>query len=468
MSTTLFSADVYRNRRRTLRDKIGSGLILLPGNGLAPNNYPNNAYYFRQDSSFRYYFGLNVPDLVGLIDADADEAWLFGNDFTVEDIIWTGPQPLLRDMAAEVAVTRTAPLAELAPRLRKAVSLGRKVHYLPPYRGETKLQLSDWLGIVPAQLHDYKSVELMLAVAAMREVKGPEEIEAMERAFPIGYEMHTTAMRMCRAGVVERTIAGALEGIARSKGQGVSFPSIVSQHGETLHNLHADGVLENGRLLLCDAGAESLEGYCSDHTRTYPVSGRFTPRQRDVYEVVLQAHDRIAESVRPGMKYHEEIHLACYRMLAEGLAGLGLLRGTADDAVASGAMYLFMPHGLGHGLGMDVHDCEAFGERSFDYASIADRAAAVGACVYRAAWRVKPGTILSDEPGIYFIPALMDKCRAEGLYKGIVDYEALEAYRDFGGIRIEDDLLVTETGCRMLGDRKIPVTVDELEAVVGR
>ena len=275
-------------------------------------------------------------------------------------------------------------------------------------------------------------------------------------------------MRMCRAGVVEREIAGALEGIARSMGQGVSFPSIVSQHGETLHNLNSEGILENGRLLLCDAGGESLEGYCSDHTRTYPVSGRFTDRQRDIYDIVLDAHDHIARIVRPGMKYHEDIHLEAYRKLAEGLIGVGLLKGTAEDAVASGALYLFMPHGLGHGLGMDVHDCEAFGERSFDFSSIAERAAKSATCIYRAAWRVQPGTILSDEPGIYFIPALIDKSRAEGLYRGIVDYDRLESYRDFGGIRIEDDLLVTEEGCRMLGDKRIPVTAEELEEVVGR
>ncbi|WP_348715570.1 aminopeptidase P family protein [uncultured Alistipes sp.] len=464
----MFSAEIYRTRRAELRRKVGSGLILLPGNTLSPNNYPNNAYYFRQDSSFRYYFGLNIPSLTGLIDADSGEEWLFGDDFTVEDIIWTGPQPLLRDLAAEAGIERTAPAKELAARIRKAISLGRRIHYLPIYRAELKLQLSELLGIAPALLHDYKSVDLMLAVAEMREKKGPEEIEAMERAFHIGYAMHTTAMRMCRAGVVEREIAGALEGIARSMGQGVSFPSIVSQHGETLHNLNSEGILENGRLLLCDAGGESLEGYCSDHTRTYPVSGRFTDRQRDIYDIVLDAHDHIARIVRPGMKYHEEIHLEAYRKLAEGLIGVGLLKGTAEDAVASGALYLFMPHGLGHGLGMDVHDCEAFGERSFDFSSIAERAAKSATCIYRAAWRVQSGTILSDEPGIYFIPALIDKSRAEGLYRGIVDYDRLESYRDFGGIRIEDDLLVTEEGCRMLGDKRIPVTAEELEEVVGR
>lgn len=450
-----------------LRTKIGQGIILLPGNAPAPNNYPNNAYYFRQDSSFLYYFGLNIPSLVGLIDADSGEEALYGDDFTVEDIIWTGPQPTLRELGAQAGVTETFPSADLAARLRKAIAQGRKIHYLPPYRGETKLQLSELLGIKPALLHDYKSVDLMFAVAEMREKKSAEEIEEMERAFRIGYEMHTLAMKLCRPGIVEREIAGAIEGVAKSLGSGLSFPSIVSQHGETLHNLNCDGVLEEGRLLLCDAGGETVNNYCSDHTRTYPVSGRFTEQQKEIYNIVLAAHDHVARIVKPHMMY-TEIHKAAYLTLAEGLIGVGLIKGTAADAVASGAMTMFMPHGLGHGLGMDVHDCEAMGERSFDFLTIAERAAKSATCIYRAAWRIEPGTVLTDEPGLYFIPALIDKCRAEGLYKGIVDYDALEAYRNFGGIRIEDDILVTEEGSRILGDRKIPVTVEELEAVVGK
>ncbi len=463
----MFSAKTYASRREVLRTKIGSGVILLPGNMPAPNNYPNNTYYFRQDSSFLYYFGLNIPSLAGVIDADTGEEMLFGDDFTVEDIIWTGPQPTLRELGAQVGIAAAHPMAELEKHLRKAIAQGRRIHYLPPYRGETKLQLSELLGIAPARLHEHKSVDLMLAVAEMREAKSAEEIDELERAFRIGYDMHTLAMKMCRPGVIEREIAGAIEGVAKSAGAGVSFPSIVSQHGETLHNLCADGVLEEGRLLLCDAGGETVGNYCSDHTRTYPVSGRFTPKQREIYEIVLAAHDRVAAIVKPGMMY-TDIHNAACLTLAEGLVGAGLVRGSAEDAVAAGAMTLFMPHGLGHGLGMDVHDCEAMGERSFDFSSIADRAAESATCIYRAAWRVRPGTVMSDEPGIYFIPALIDKCRAEGLYRGIVDYDRLDSYRDFGGIRIEDDLLLTDTGCRIIGDRKIPITVDELEAVVGK
>lgn len=464
----MFAPSTYVERRQTLMKKIGSGLILLPGNTFSPNNYPNNAYYFRQDSTFRYFFGLNNPTLVGLIDADAGESMLFGDDFTVEDIIWTGPQPTLRELGAEVGVTQTYPFAAVAEFLSRAVSQGRRVHFLPPYRGETKIQLQEWLGLTPTMVQECRSVELMFAVAEMREKKSEEEIVEMEKAFQLGYQMHTLAMKMCRPGVVEREIAGAVEGIAKGYGQGVSFPTIVSQHGETLHNLNCDGVLEAGRLLLVDGGAETVSGYCSDHTRTYPVSGRFSDRQRDIYNIVLKAHDDVAAMVAPGMMY-QEVHLAAYRSLAEGLIGVGLLKGTVDQIIESGAMTMLMPHGLGHGLGMDVHDCEAMGERSYDFSTLLDQAARSATCVHRATWRLEPGTVLTDEPGIYFIPALIDKCRAEGKYAGLVNYDLLADYYDFGGIRIEDDLLVTPTGNRMLGgEQHIPITVEELEAVVGK
>ena len=298
-------------------------------------------------------------------------------------------------------------------------------------------------------------------------LKLPCAIEAMERAFHIGYAMHTTAMKMCRAGVVEREIAGAIEGIALGQGAGISFTSIVSQHGETLHNHNYDGVLENGRLLLVDAGAESVENYCSDHTRTYPVSGKFTEQQRDIYNIVLAAHQQAPQNMRAGAMYMEDVHRKALLTLAEGLKGVGLINGSAEDAVAAGAMFLFMPHGLSHGMGIDVHDCEAMGERSYDFSAIAFRAAESATCIHRATWRLRAGTVMSNEPGIYFIPALIDKSKSEGLYKGIVNYDKLDGYRTFGGIRIEDDVIVTENGGRVIGgDKKIPVTVEELEDIL--
>ncbi|MFR9524438.1 MAG: aminopeptidase P family protein [Rikenellaceae bacterium] len=462
----MISLQSFIERRATLRNKIGRGLILLPGNSLVPNSYPNNAYSFRQDSTFRYFFGLNIPSLFAVIDIESGAEVLFGDDYTVEDIIWTGPQPTLKELGATVGVSETYPTSALKGYIGHAIRAGRPIHFLPPYRGEGKLQLSELLGIAPQMLHSYISADMIFAVAEMREVKSAEEIATLQDAFQIGYKMHTTAMSMCRAGVSEREIAGTLEGVARREGQGVSFQSICSQHGETLHNINQDGVLEDGRLFLCDAGAENLDGYCSDHTRTYPVSGKFTPIQRDIYNIVLAAHDHIIDVARP-MKYME-LQEASFRILAQGLKDVGLVSGSVDQIVETKAVTLFMPHGLSHGMGMDVHDCEGFGERSFDFSEFAERAAESGTCIYRKEWMLRPGAVITDEPGIYFIPALIDQSRKEGLYKGIVDYDKLEALRDFGGIRIEDDLIITEGGCQVLGDKHIPSSVDQIEAFMAR
>ncbi|MBR2428525.1 MAG: aminopeptidase P family protein [Alistipes sp.] len=463
----MFTKETYIGRRAELCRRVGKGLILLPANPEVPNNYPNNTYYYRQDSTFRYFFGLDVPSLIGLIDAESGEAMLFGDDFTVEDIIWTGPMPTIAEQAATVGVERSYARKEIYDILRKAIEQNRPVHYLPPYRAELKIEVADWLGIRLGMLHERKSLDLMFAVAEMREKKSAEEIEALERAFKIGYQMHMTAMRMCRPGVCEREIAGRVEGVAKSYGQGVSFPTIVTQHGEILHNHNHDGILEAGRLLLVDGGGESVEGYCSDHTRTYPVNGKFSDRQRDIYNIVLRAHSEVKDMIKPGTMY-PEIHKAAYMSLAEGLKGVGLIKSTPEEAVEAGALYMFMPHGLGHGMGMDVHDLENIGERSFDFSTVAERAAKSATCIHRGTWRVEPGTVMSDEPGIYFIPALIDKFKSEGKFQGIVDYAALDSYRDFGGIRIEDDVLVTETGSRFIGDKLLPLTIDELEAVVGK
>ena len=464
----MFSVDTYKSRRAELRKRIGSGLILIAGNTESPSNYPNNAYHFRQDSTFLYYFGLDLPALMAVIDAESGEEILFGDDFIVDDIIWMGPQPSLVELGAQVGVSNCQPLKALDGVVAKAMKLGRKIHFLPPYRGEGKIELARLLGLPIAELYNHKSVDLMFAVAEMREVKSAEEIEALERAFQLGYAMHTTAMKMCKAGVVEREIAGAMEGVAKAGGLGVSFHSIVSQHGETLHNHNHDGVLEDGRLLLVDAGAESVEYYCSDHTRTFPVSGKFTQKQKDIYEIVLRAHDEAPKNMKAGAMYMEEVHKKALLSLAEGLHDVGLIKGSAEDAVEAGATYLFMPHGLSHGLGMDVHDCEAMGERSYDFSEMKEKAVASGTCIYRAAWKLREGTVMSYEPGIYFIPALIDKSKAEGLYKGIVNYDLLNEYRDFGGIRIEDDVVVTAEGGRVIGDKHIPSSVEELENTIGK
>ena len=463
----MFTAEIYAQRRAELCRRVGDGLILLPGNVEAPFNYPNNTYAFRQDSTFLYYFGQNVPSLVGVIDASTGEATLYGDDFTVEDIIWMGPQATIEDLALQVGVAKSKPMAALAADLQIAITLGRRVHYLPPYRGLTKLQLSDLLGIKPEMLHARKSWDLIFAVAEMREKKSAEEIAALEEAFEIGYQMHTAAMLHTKAGRTEHQVAGIVGGKALEYGTGVSFHTILSQHGEVLHNHDHSGILTDGRLLLCDAGGEHVNGYVSDHTRTFPVSGKFTQKQKDIYNIVLKAHDDAAAALRPGMMYMELSDVA-QRTLLSGLKDLDLVRGSVEDAMAAGAGYLFMPHGLGHGIGLDVHDCENIGERSFSFADVEERAKASACCITRQWWRLMPGTVLSDEPGIYFVPALIDKFESEGKFKGIVNYDKLRDYRDFGGIRLEDDLIVTDTGSKQIGSKQIPITVEDVEAIVGQ
>lgn len=460
----MFSKQTYTQRREELRKRVTrGGLILMLGNSEAPRNYPANTYHFRQDSSFNYFFGIDLPDLASVIDIDSGEATLYGDELSIDDIIWTGPQPTVKELGAKSGIDVTKPMDELQAQLTLAIRKGRPVHFLPPYRADNKLRLGKLLGISPDALADYLSVELALAVVSLRDKKSEEEIAEIEKACEIGYQMHTTAMKMCKPGVVEREIAGAMEGIAFRMGAGTSFTSIVSQNGETLHNHYYGNTLEAGRLLLCDAGAETVSGYASDFTRTFPVNGKFTDRHKDIYNIVLAANDRAFELSQPGKPYRD-IHLAASRVIIEGLRNLGLMRGDVDEALAKGAHALFMPHGLGHMMGMDVHDMEDIGEKYVGYDLETERSTQLGVASLRMGRRLQPGMVMTVEPGIYFIPALVAKWKAEGLNRDFINFEAVEKYTGFGGIRIEDDLLITPGGNRMLGKRRIPVTVEEIES----
>lgn len=460
----MFSKETYTKRRAQLRERVSrKGLILLPGNSEASRNYPDNGYHFRQDSNFLYFFGVKQPDLAGILDIDAGEDWLFGDDLSMDDIIWTGPQPTVSELGAKCGIVNTAPMTKMQEVLNMAIRKGRPIHFLPPYRADNKLKLSKWLGICPDALADRISIELAIAVVSLRDKKSDEEIREIEDACEIGYRMHTTAMKMCRPGARERDIAGAIEGITLEMGEGVSFHSIVSQHGETLHNHSHDGILEDGRLLLVDAGAENLMNYCSDFTRTFPVNGKFSPMQRDIYNTVLAANTRAFQLAKPDMLYRD-VHLAAVKVIVDGLTSLGLMKGNADDAVASGAHALFMPHGLGHLMGLDVHDMEDIGEKYVGYDLETERSTQLGVSNLRMGRRLQVGMVMTDEPGIYFIPAYIAKWKAEGTNKEFINFDKLEPYMNFGGIRIEDDLLITPTGNRILGKRRIPVTIEEVEA----
>ncbi len=443
----MFSKQTYVDRRARLRQLVGSGIVLLPGNNEAPNNYPNNGYYpFRQDSTFLYYFGLNRDGLVGVLDLDEGTETLVGNDIDIEDIVWYGSVDSVADMAAQVGVDNTAPMSELKNIIDRAKAAGRQIHFLPPYRHDTMIMLMDLLGIHPSKQRAAVSDTLRMAVIEMRSSKEPQEIEEMERAAEIGYRMHTTAMRLTRPGVTEKYIAGQIDGIAHSYGAQVSFPTIFSQHGEIMHGNPSMAVLEAGRLALCDCGAETINNYCSDNTRTMPVSRKFTTRQREIYDIVVECHDHALEISRPGMKYMD-VHLSVCRLMTERLKALGLMRGDVDEAVAAGAHAMFLPHGLGHMMGMDVHDMEGLDQRfvGFDEET-RPRLDQFGTSALRMGRRLQEGFVVTDEPGIYFIPALIDDWRAKGHCAEWLNFDMLETYKDFGGIRIEDDILITADG----------------------
>jgi len=456
----MFSKETYISRRQELKELVGEGVIILFGNNEAPMNYPANAYApMRQDSSFLYYFGQHCDGLVGVIDIDNDTEMLFGDDIDVEDIVWMGYTPSVADLAAEVGITKTAPMSNLTAYIKRQTS---KIHFLPPYRFDTKIQIMDLLGIHPSQQKEAASLDLIKAVVKMRATKSAEEIAYIEAACDVGYAMHTTAQLLIKPGVTERFVAGQVDGIARSLAQGNSFATIFSQHGEIMHGNPSDAKLEDGRLVLCDAGCE-LNDYCSDHTRTMPVNGKFTQRQLEIYSIVEACHDYVLDVAKPGVKYMD-VHFAVCRLMTERLKELGLMKGDTNEAVAAGAHAMFLPHGLGHMMGMDVHDMEGLGQIyvGFDEET-RPNLEQFGTNCLRMGRKLEEGFVMTDEPGIYFIPALIDDWKASGHCKEFLNFDKLETYKDFGGIRIEDDILITKDGCRFLGSKRIPYHPAELE-----
>ena len=461
----MFSKETYINRRAELKKLVKSGVIILFGNNESPNNYPANAYYpFRQDSTFLYYFGQQRDGLVGVIDVDNDTEALIGNDIDIEDIVWYGSVDSVSDLAAQVGVSDSAPMAALRTICNEALRQKRTIHFLPPYRYDIKLQIFDLLGIHPNQQKESASMELIQAVVKMRSVKTQEEIEEMECAAEIGYKMHTTAMKLIRPGVTEKYVAGQVDGIAHSYGAQVSFATIFSQHGEIMHGNPSLALLEAGRLALCDAGAETVNNYCSDNTRTMPVSGKYTQRQLEIYSIVEACHDLVLNVAKPGVKYMD-CHFAVARLMTERLKELGLMKGDTEEAVHAGAHAMFLPHGLGHMMGMDVHDMENLDQINvgFDEETrpILDQ---FGTNCLRMGRRLEEGFVVTDEPGIYFIPALIDDWRKSGHCAEFLNFDLLETYKDFGGIRIEDDILITKDGCRFLGENRIPYHPQDVEA----
>ncbi len=460
----MFSKETYVTRRARLKELVKSGIIILFGNNESPANYPANGYYpFRQDSSFLYYFGLQRDGLTGIIDIDNNTETLVGDDIDIDDIVWYGSVDSVSDMAAMCGVAATAPAKQLQTICNNALKEKRKIHFLPPYRHDTMITVFDLLGIHPSQQRESASQELISAVVKQRSTKSQLEIDEIERACVVGHKMHTTAMRLTKPGVTEKFVGGQVDGIAHSYGSMVSFATIFTQHGEIMHGSPSMAPLESGRLALCDAGAETMEHYCSDNTRTYPVNGKFSQRQLEIYSIVEACHDLTLEVAKPGVKYFD-VHMEVCRLMTNRLKELGLMKGDTEEAVRAGAHAMFLPHGLGHMMGMDVHDMEGLGQTyvGFDEET-RPNLEQFGTNCLRMGRRLEEGFVVTDEPGIYFIPALIDEWRAKGLHTDFINYEKLETYKDFGGIRIEDDVLITKDGCRFLGKDRIPYHPHDVE-----
>ncbi len=457
----MFKKEKYIKRRNDLKSKVKNGILLFLGNNESPMNYPANPYKFRQDSNFSYFFGIDRPEFAGLIDIDNDKDIIFGNDFEIDDIVWMGPQPKVKDLAEEVGVKNTKPYNELCSYLKSSINKGQKIHYLPQYRADKIIEISNLLGISHDFVNDYSSIELTKAVISLREIKDDDEIREIEKALDISYLMYDYILNNIRPGIYERELVGGIEGIVAKFDSLNSFPTILSINGQILHNHYHGNKLEEGKLLIIDSGAESLNHYASDITRTFPVSGKFTQKQKDVYQIVLKSQVETIKEIKSGIKY-KEIHLLASKIIAEGLRDLGILKGNVSDIVENGAHALFFPHGLGHMLGLDVHDMEGLGENYVGYNDEEKRSSQFGINFLRLAKSLKPGFVLTVEPGIYFIPQLVEMWKKENKLKEFINYEKIEEYLDFGGIRIEDDILVTESGYKVLG-KPIPKNIEEIE-----
>jgi len=446
----MFNQEIYSARRQQLKATVKQGLILLLANEESSMNYRDNLYHFRQDSSFLYFIGIDRPSLAVVIDIDNDREIVFGNELTMDDIIWTGPRETIREQAAKSGIHTVQSLSDLDTLLKKAQAAGQAIHFLPPYRADNARKLSDWLDIPYAALKDRASVPLIKAIVAQRSIKSDLEVAEIEKAVGITVDMQLEAIRGARAGMTETQVAGRLQGIAVSAGGQLSFPIILTVNGQILHNHYQQTVLQPGQMVLCDCGAETGMHYAGDLTRTFPVDGAFTPQQKTVYEIVAAAQQRAIDALRPGILFRD-VHLLACEQLAEGLRDIGLMKGDVKEAVARGAHALFFQCGLGHMMGLDVHDMEDLGEAYVGYTEELQQSMAFGLKSLRLGRALEPGFVLTVEPGLYFIPQLIDEWQAAKKFTDFINYDKVQAFRNFGGIRIEEDFLITETGSRLLG-----------------
>lgn len=462
MQFRLFDKTVYAGRRAALKKKLDSGLILFLGNEESSMNYKDNWYPFRQDSNFLYYFGLNTAGLAAVIDIDSGEEIIFGNELTIDDIVWTGPLPTVSEMAGAVGIEKTQPFNAIVAVLAKVIESGRTLHITPPYRPENKIRISELAGISINSLHEYVSVPLIRAIVSQRSYKEACEVEEMHKASAISADMHLAGMRYAKPGMKEYEVMAKVKEVAYARNGSLSFNPIVTIHGETLHNLYSGNTIKEGQMVLCDAGASNDMNYAGDLTTTYPVGKKFSLKQKDVYNIVLHAHQTSVAMLKPGVLFRD-VYLNAARKIVEGMQSLGVMKGNASEAVAAGAHAIFFQCGLGHMIGLDVHDMEDLGEPYVGYTDTLTKSTQFGMKSLRLGRALETGFTLTVEPGIYLIPQLIDAWKAEKKFMEFINYSALEDYRDFSGIRVEEDYLITDTGCQLLG-KKLPMTVEEVEA----
>ena len=456
----MFDISIYLKRRSNLKSRLDSGLILLMGNDESPINYKDNTYWFRQDSTFLYYFGLNYPGLIGILDVDEGKDYIFGNNPTIEDTIWMGHQETLDGLARKTGVENTGNIPDIDKFLKQAIAKDRTIHFLPPYRAENKIKLFNWMNTNPIKIRDFASVELIKAVVEQREIKSDEELKEIEKAVDITVDMHVTAMQNVRPGLLESDIVSEVERIAKKSGGNTSFPTIGTKHGEILHNHYYGNQLMEGDMFLLDCGAETAMGYAGDLSSTMPVSASFTERQRDIYNITLLSHNASIEMLKPGILFKEIYYQAC-RVIVDGLKDLGLMKGETNEAVQLGAHALFFPCGLGHQMGLDIHDMEDLGEEYVGYDG-KPKSKQFGLKSLRLAKPLVSGMVLTIEPGIYFIPSLINMWKSEQRFNEFINYEKLEKYKDFGGIRNEENFVITADGYKLIGKKK-PKTIEDVE-----
>ncbi|RNI31734.1 aminopeptidase P family protein [Rufibacter latericius] len=461
----MFTKETYVSRRNRLKKQVGSGLIVLLGNEQSSMNYKDNWYHFRQDSTFLYFFGIDRAGLVAVLDVEDDTEIIFGDELTPDDIVWMGPQKSIREQASEIGVGVTKPISTLDSYFQDALAKKREIHFLPPYRPENLLKLSSWLQTSPASIKSIVSVPLIKAVVAQRSIKTPEEVVEIEKGINTTGEMLKTAALLARAGMTEAELAGQLQAIAIKDGGDLAFPTILTVNGQILHNHYSSAQLQAGQLVLVDCGAASSMHYSGDMTRTFPVNERFSNQQKEMYEVMMTAYEQAVAMLKPGVRY-KDVHLQACASLVDGLKQFGLMKGDTQEAVSQGAHALFFPCGLGHMLGLDTHDMEDLGEEYVGYAEDQQKSNQFGLKSLRLARALEPGFVLTVEPGLYFNPDLIDLWAGEKMHADFINYDKVANYKDFGGIRIEEDFLITPEGSRLLGN-PVPRNMEEFRSSAG-